>query len=130
MVNTILGRKLGTTPGVGRGRQRRARRKSSGWPLRRLAGRGRATDGYDARPIGFGDIKAKHVSKPMSGHFAAAGVEPMRFLREVRVPEGEEHATGEKVTVADFADVKTVDVIGTSRARASGGHEALELRWR
>ena len=34
-----------------------------------------ATDGYDAVQIGFGDIKAKNVNKPMAGHFAKAGVE-------------------------------------------------------
>ena len=50
-----------------------------------------ATDGYDAVQIGFGDIKAKNVNKPMAGHFAKAGVEPVRFLREVRVENGEEH---------------------------------------
>ena len=49
-----------------------------------------ATDGYDAVQIGFGDIKAKNVNKPMAGHFAKAGVEPVRFLREVRVENGEE----------------------------------------
>ena len=54
-----------------------------------------ATDGYDAVQIGFGDIKAKNVNKPMAGHFAKAGVEPVRFLREVRVENGEEHNVGE-----------------------------------
>ena len=54
-----------------------------------------ATDGYDAVQIGFGDIKAKNVNKPMAGHFAKAGVEPVRFLREVRVENGEEHKVGE-----------------------------------
>ena len=29
-----------------------------------------ATDGYDAVQIGFGDIKAKNVNKPMAGHFS------------------------------------------------------------
>ena len=33
-----------------------------------------ATDGYDAVQIGFGDIKAKNVNKPMAGHFAKAVV--------------------------------------------------------
>ena len=47
-----------------------------------------ATDGYNAVQIGFGDIKAKNVNKPMAGHFAKAGVEPVRFLREVRVERG------------------------------------------
>ena len=73
-----------------------------------------ATDGYDAVQIGFGDIKAKHVNKPMAGHFAKAGVEPVRYLREVRVENGEEHKVGDTVTVADFENVAKVDVIGTS----------------
>ena len=53
-----------------------------------------ATDGYDAVQIGFGDIKAKNVNKPMAGHFAKAGVEPVRFLREVRVENGAQGRRG------------------------------------
>ena len=86
----------------------------------------KATDGYDAVQIGFGDIKSKHVNKPMAGHFAAHGVEPMRYLREVRVENGEEHHTGDVVTVADFADVKSVDVIGTSKGK---GFQGTVKRW-
>ncbi|MFQ9750837.1 MAG: 50S ribosomal protein L3, partial [Collinsella aerofaciens] len=85
-----------------------------------------ATDGYDAVQIGFGDIKAKNVNKPMAGHFAKAGVEPVRFLREVRVENGEEHKVGEVVTVADFADVEKVDVIGTSKGK---GFQGRIKRW-
>ena len=55
-----------------------------------------ATDGYNAVQIGFGDIKSKHVTKPMAGHFAKAGVEPVRYLREVRVENGEEHRGGRR----------------------------------
>ncbi len=62
----------------------------------------------------------------MAGHFAKAGVEPMRFLREVRVENGEEHHTGDVVTVADFADVKSVDVIGTSKGK---GFQGTVKRW-
>ena len=42
----------------------------------------------------FGSIKAKNVNKPMAGHFAKAGVEPVRYLREVRVENGEDHKVG------------------------------------
>ena len=79
----------------------------------------KATDGYDAVQIGFGDIKSKHVNKPMAGHFAAHGVEPMRYLREVRVENGEEHHTGDVVTVADFALVPPRARV--SRAPSSAG---------
>ena len=78
----------------------------------------KATDGYDAVQIGFGDIKAKNVNKPMAGHFAKAGVEPVRYLREVRVENGEDHKVGEGVA--------KVDVIGTSKGK---GFQGRIKRW-
>jgi len=50
-----------------------------------------ATDGYEAVQLGFGTIKEQKVNKPMAGHFAKQGVEPVRYLREVRVADGAEH---------------------------------------
>ena len=81
----------------------------------------KATDGYEAVQLGFGEIKAKKVNKPMAGHFAKQGVEPVRHLREVRVEDASEHAIGEEVTVAAFAEVKKVDVTGTSKGKGFAG---------
>ena len=85
-----------------------------------------ATDGYNAVQIGFGDIKAKNVNKPMAGHFAKAGVEPVRHHREVRVDNADEHMVGDVVTVADFEGVTKVDVIGTSKGK---GFQGRIKRW-
>ncbi len=79
------------------------------------------TDGYEAVQLGFGTIKEKHLNKPMTGHFAKHGVEPTRHLREVRVDSAAEHELGEKVTVANFAEVKKVDVTGTSKGKGFAG---------
>lgn len=79
------------------------------------------TDGYEAVQLGFGTIKEQKVNKPMAGHFAKQGVEPVRYLREVRVADGSEHTVGEEVTVANFADVKKVDVTGTSKGKGFAG---------
>lgn len=51
----------------------------------------KATDGYEAVQLGFGEIKAKKVNKPMGGHFAKQGIEPTRYLREVRVEDAAEY---------------------------------------
>lgn len=80
-----------------------------------------ATDGYEAVQLGFGTIKEQKVNKPMGGHFAKQGVEPVRYLREVRVADGAEHTVGEEVTVANFAEVKKVDVTGTSKGKGFAG---------
>lgn len=80
-----------------------------------------ATDGYEAVQLGFGTIKEQKVNKPMAGHFSKQGVEPVRYLREVRVADAAEHTVGEEVTVANFAEVKKVDVTGTSKGKGFAG---------
>ena len=80
-----------------------------------------ATDGYEAVQLGFGAVKPQKVNKPMAGHFAKQGVEPVRYLREVRVEDASVHTVGEKMTVGAFADVKKVDVTGTSKGKGFAG---------
>lgn len=79
------------------------------------------SDGYEAVQLGFGAIKAKKVNKPMAGHFAKQGVEPTRYLREVRVENASEYKPGDEQTVAAFADVKKVDVTGVSKGKGFQG---------
>ena len=79
------------------------------------------TDGYEAVQLGFGAIKPAKVNKPMAGHFAKQGVEPVRHLREVRVDNAADYKPGDTVTVANFADTKLVDVTGTSKGKGFAG---------
>lgn len=81
----------------------------------------KATDGYEAVQLGFGEIKPKKVNKPMGGHFAKQGIEPTRYLREVRVEDAAEYKAGDQQTVAAFAEVKKVDVTGTSKGKGFAG---------
>jgi len=57
----------------------------------------------------------------MAGHFKKQGAAPVRHLREVRVEAAAEHKVGDKVTVADFAEAKKVDVTGTSKGKGFAG---------
>ncbi|MDO4289771.1 MAG: 50S ribosomal protein L3 [Eggerthellaceae bacterium] len=79
------------------------------------------TDGYEAVQLAFGEIKAKKVNRPMAGHYNKYGVEPKRKLREVRVENASEYKPGDLQTVAAFADVKKVDVQGTSKGKGFAG---------
>ena len=126
MINMILGRKIGMTQVWDENDNVVPVTVIQAGPCTVSQVKTEATDGYDAVQIGFGDIKAKHVNKPMAGHFAKAGVEPTRYLREVRVANGEEHKVGDTVTVADFADTVKVDVIGTSKGK---GFQGRIKRW-
>lgn len=91
-----------------------------------------AKDGYDAAQIGLVEfVKASKVTKPLAGHFAKQGVDPVKLVREVPVEiakpgaEGEQtngHAkAGDRVLVDIFSDEKYVDVIGTSKGRGFAG---------
>ncbi len=126
MVNTIIGRKLGMTQVWDEDDNVVPVTVVQAGPCTVSQVKTKETDGYEAVQIGFGDITAKHVNKPMAGHFAAHGVEPMRYLREVRVDNASEYNTGDQVTVADFAEVKAVDVIGTSKGK---GFQGTIKRW-
>ena len=79
------------------------------------------TDGYEAIQIGFGDIREKLVNKPMAGHFAKAGIKPMRYLREVRVDDASAHEVGEVISVDTLADCEKVNVTGTSKGKGFAG---------
>ena len=78
-------------------------------------------DGYRAIQVTTGSKKANRVLKPEAGHFAKAGVEAGRLLREFRLNEGEEYTVGQSISVEIFADVKKVDVTGTSKGKGFAG---------
>ena len=126
MVNTILGRKLGMTQVWDEDANVVPVTVIQAGPCTISQVKTKATDGYEAVQIGFGEIKPKRVNKPLAGHFKAKGVEPMRYLREVRVEDASEYKTGDQVTVEIFADSKAVDVTGTSKGK---GFQGTIKRW-
>ncbi len=126
MVNTILGRKIGMTQVWDEDDNVVPVTVVQAGPCVVSQVKSEATDGYDAVQIGFGEIKPSRVNKPMKGHFAKAGVEPMRYLREVRVDNAADHKVGDVVTVADFAEAAAVDVTGTSKGK---GFQGTIKRW-
>ncbi|MFC6276206.1 50S ribosomal protein L3 [Psittacicella hinzii] len=79
------------------------------------------TDGYNAIQVTTGSKKASRLNKPEKGHFAKAGVEAGRLLREFRVDNAAEYTVGQEITVEVFADVKKVDVTGTSKGKGFAG---------
>ena len=77
-------------------------------------------DGYDAVALAFGDVKAKRLSKAMTGHYKKAGVEAKRDIREFRVFD-DELQVGSAVTVEQFAVGDLVDVSGVSKGHGFAG---------
>ena len=83
-------------------------------------------DGYAAVQIGFGDLKAHKVKKPMAGHFAKANVAPKRTLREFQFDDIDAYNVGDLVKADVFAAGDKVDVTGTSKGK---GYAGVIKRW-
>jgi large subunit ribosomal protein L3 len=97
-------------------------------------------DGYDAVQVGFKDKPRNKASRAERGHVSnsmeskrrkaragadipkKADVEPQRVIREFRLDEPSKLEVGARLTVAEvFKDVKSVDVIGTTKGRGFSG---------
>lgn len=86
------------------------------------------SDGYRAVQVTAGEVKPSRVTKPMTGHYKKAGVAAGRKLHEIRI-EGDELADAEvaaEIKVDVFAEVKAVDVTGTSIGKGFAG---VQKRW-
>ena len=79
------------------------------------------TDGYEAVQLGFSLKKAKRVTKPEKGHFAKAGVEATRVLKEFKLENAAELNLGDVITVDTFAEGDKIDVTGTSKGHGYAG---------
>ncbi|TAE26913.1 MAG: 50S ribosomal protein L3 [Candidatus Kapaibacterium sp.] len=82
--------------------------------------RTKENDGYEAVQIGFGDIPARKVNKPVAGHFAKAKVEFKRVLREFRSVK-KQVKVGDELTVEDFLVGDKIKVSGESKGRGFQG---------
>lgn len=78
-------------------------------------------DGYASVQLGYADIKDKHVTKPMKGHFEKAGVAPKKVLKEFRLEDTDAYNVGDTVAVDAFADIAAVDVTGVSKGKGFAG---------
>jgi large subunit ribosomal protein L3 len=83
-------------------------------------------DGYEAVQIGYGDLKASKVNKPMKGHFAKGDVAPKKVLREFRLEDMSALNVGDVLKADIFAEGETVDVRGTSKGK---GYAGVVKRW-
>ena len=83
-------------------------------------------DGYVSVQMGYGDLKAQKVTKPVKGHFAKADVAPKKTLREFRFENADEYNVGDLVKADVFAAGDRIDVTGTSKGK---GYAGVIKRW-
>ena len=135
----LLGRKVGMTQIFNSTGQVVPATVIAAGPCHVLQLRSQQRDGYEGVQLGYLDKPRRLASRAARGHVAkldskrqkrraAAGVEaaakadcePQRFIREFRGPvEGLQ--VGQELKVDVFAQIKSVDVVGTSKGRGTAG---------
>ena len=80
------------------------------------------TDGYVAIQVAFGAIKPTKVDKPTAGHFEKAGVNPRRYIAEIRTADAADYSVGQELGVEVFEVGSKLDVVGTSKGKGFAGH--------
>jgi large subunit ribosomal protein L3 len=81
-------------------------------------------DGYSAVQLAYGEINPRKINKPLTGQYAAAGVNPRRHLAELRLDAAEgpaEYEVGQQLTAEVFSAGNYVDVTGTSKGKGFAG---------
>ncbi len=80
----------------------------------------KATDGYEALQLAFGERKKKNVNKPQVGHYK--GMEAMpKHVREFRTTEAANFKVGDIVNVETFEVGDKINVTGTSKGKGFQG---------
>ena len=78
-------------------------------------------DGYEAVQLGFGEVKATRVNKPMKGHFDKADTAYKKELKEFRLEDCSAVNVGDIRKADTFAVGDMVDVSGTSKGKGFQG---------
>jgi large subunit ribosomal protein L3 len=74
-------------------------------------------DGYSAVQLAYGEISPRKINKPLTGQYAAAGVNPRRHLAEFRLDDeaaAADYQVGQELTAEIFA-------AGTSKGKGFAG---------
>ena len=79
------------------------------------------SDGYEAVQLGYGDMAAHRVNKPMQGAFKKADVAPKKTLREFRLADITAMNVGDIIKADAFEVGEKIDVIGTSKGKGYQG---------
>jgi len=78
-------------------------------------------DGYEAVQLAFGAVDPRRVTKPLVGHFEAAGVTPRRHVAEIRTSNAADYSLGQEIAADVFESGQKVDVTGTTKGKGTAG---------
>lgn len=90
-------------------------------PIRVVQIRTPERDGYSALQVTYGRRDARKLTKPLAGHYAAAGVEPGVRLVELRLEDTSGYEVGQELGADTFEAGERIDVTAVSRGKGFTG---------
>jgi large subunit ribosomal protein L3 len=81
----------------------------------------KSTDGYDAIQIGYGNVSNKSLTQPELGHLQKSNIQPLKYLKEFRIPEENEFNLGQVLNVDLFEPGQLVNIQGKSIGKGFSG---------
>ena len=127
MISGLLGKKLGMTQIFSKEGDLIPVTLLQAGPCDLLQIKSKENDGYSALQIGFEEKKKKRASNAEIGHCSKVKADVKRIIREFRTDALDtEYEPGQTLTVSVFDDVKSIDVIGTSKGKGFAG---VMKRW-
>jgi large subunit ribosomal protein L3 len=118
-VKGILGRKIGMTQVFDEDGHAVPVTLVEAGPCRVAQVKTTESDGYSAIQLSFG--APKRTNKPLSGHYAKAGVDPARHLVELRLDDPGDYSLGTEIKADVFEAGETVDVVGVTKGKGFAG---------
>lgn len=80
----------------------------------------KASDGYNALQLAFGEKKEKNTTQAELNHFAKASTAAKAFVKEFR-DYSIEKALGETITIDIFTEGESVEIVGTTKGKGFQG---------
>jgi large subunit ribosomal protein L3 len=121
MINSMMGRKVGMTQVFTEEGTVVPVTVVEAGPVVVTQVRSEAKEGYNAVQVGFGEVNAKRVSKPVAGQYTKAGVSPRKVLQEVRTDATGDMQLGQEIKVDIFKAGDKISVTGTSKGKGFAG---------
>jgi len=126
----LIGRKLGMTQIPTKDGSMTAVTVIEAGPCYVLQGKTVERDGYNALKIGFGEIKARKLNKPILGElkkiFGERESYPALVIKEIRTEDVQNFKPGQELKVDIFQEGEKIDVTGISKGK---GFQGVMKRW-
>ena len=81
----------------------------------------KSKDKYDRIQIGYGNVSSKALTQPELGHLQKSNIQPLKYLKEFKVPETDEFQIGQVLNVDLFSPGQLVNIKGKSIGKGFSG---------